>query len=582
MPAPFPSLARWAAPSALAVLLAASPLAQGGLESEPLSVLVERLHEAGQLNGTVLVAERGGVLFAGGAGLADASWGIPNGPDTRFRIGSVTKQFTAALVMQLVEEGRLALDAPVTRYLPEYPATGDRVTLHHLLGHTSGVPDYTELPEFEREIQRASVTLDALVATFSGLDLAFEPGEGFAYSNSGYVLLGAVLERVTGRSYGDLLRERLLEPLGLDETAYDDGRTVFPSMARGYVRLGSTLEPAEYADASWAYSAGGIVSTVGDLHRWAEALYRGGPFRSPATAERMRTPQGQTPMAYGLVVYDQPVGGLEVPTIVHGGFVHGYSSALAYSPEEGRTVVVLDNTGADVQPALIALTAHVYGQPVRTPKRSIADVVADAVASDGIEAAAARYREARESERSTYLFRESALNALGSDYLGRGDLASALGVLALNAEAYPESASVHDSLGEALLAAGDTTAAAASYRTALALDPDLPSARAVLESLGELSARPAVEVDGGLLESYAGAYELQPGVVLRVERDGDGLVARLPGTPPQAMEARSEAEFALPALGAQVTFGRDAGGAGQLTLRQGGVETVAPRVARDG
>ena len=567
----------------LLVLLAQPVLAQTPPTAASIGALVEQFHDAGLFSGAILVAEHGEVLYAGGSGLADASWGLPNTPDTRFRIGSVTKQFTAALVLQLVEEGRLDLDAPVTRYLPDYPAaSGDRITLHHLLSHTSGIPDITSLPTFAAEIERDAFTPDSLMTVFSGLDLVFEPGKGAAYSSSGYIVLGAILERVTGEPYARLLQERLLGPLGLHDTVYDDGRSVIPRMAQGYTRVAGTLERAEYIDPSVPYAAGMMVSTVHDLQRWAEALYRGDPFQHPETAERMRTPV-TGPVAYGLMVYDQPVGALAVPTVIHGGAIPGFTSALAYMPREGLTLVVIDNTFGDVTPVLVGVTALLYGQPVKTPRPGIADVVARVIETEGVEAAAARYRALRATEPNGYDVSRAQLNDLGYVYLHRGNTATAIAVFALNAEAYPEASNTYDSLAEAYLAAGDEVQATANYRRALDLDPQSASARTALTRLGVVTSAapeaPGIAVPKAVLERHVGRYELQPGVVLSVTIDHDLLMAGLPGQSPLEMVAGSETTFIVAGLGAEITFHRASDGSTEsLTLHQNGAERTAPRV----
>ena len=160
-------------------------------------------------NGSVLVAENGKVIYKKGLGMANMEWNIPNAPDTRFRLGSITKQFTAALVLQLVDQGKIKLDGKLSDYLPAYRKdVGEKVTIHQLLNHTSGIPSYTGLAKFLEEASRNSYTVDDFVKKYASNDLEFEPGSKFAYNNSGYFLLGAIIEKVTGKTYEQALKEK--------------------------------------------------------------------------------------------------------------------------------------------------------------------------------------------------------------------------------------------------------------------------------------------------------------------------------------------------------------------------------------
>jgi CubicO group peptidase (beta-lactamase class C family) len=160
--------------------------------------LVSLYHKYGQFNGSVLVADNGKVLYQKGFGLANMEWTIPNSPDTKFRLGSITKQFTATLILQLVEQGKIKLDGKLTDYLPDYRKdTGDKVTIHNLLSHTSGIPSYTSLPGFFQNVSRNPFTVDDFIKKYASGELEFEPGTKFVYDNSGYFLLGAIVEKVT-------------------------------------------------------------------------------------------------------------------------------------------------------------------------------------------------------------------------------------------------------------------------------------------------------------------------------------------------------------------------------------------------
>jgi CubicO group peptidase (beta-lactamase class C family) len=322
----------------------------------------------GDFSGTVLVADGGRIVYQAAFGEANREWHVPNTVDTRFRIASTTKQFTAALVLRLAEEGKLRLDSRIAEYLTEYPRPqGQRVTLRHLLTHTAGIPDYPRLPGFyEHEAAKAHTTA-SLLALFDSLPLEFEPGAKWSYSNSDYVVLGAIIERVTGEPYAVAIRKRLLEPLGLRETAFDDASELVEHRAAGYLRGESGIENAPYIDPSVVYAAGMLRSTVGDLFRWSELLRTGKVFRDSASLVAMTTPSIATGIplggyGFGVFIGDQTLGGRRVRVIQHGGTINGFTVGFWRMPAEGATVVVLDNTMSPKTPALTAaLAGAVFG-----------------------------------------------------------------------------------------------------------------------------------------------------------------------------------------------------------------------------
>jgi CubicO group peptidase (beta-lactamase class C family) len=342
--------------------------ALAGAQSIPEQLeFVAGAHHAGGFSGSVLVAESGEVVYAAGFGEANLDWNIQNAVDTRHRLGSVTKGFTAALVLDLVEDGLVELEAPITRYLPDYRAdTGDRVTVHHLLRHTSGIPNYTAFPDFFEEHGHERWETLAFVAEFCSGDLEFEPGSEFAYSNSGYHMLGAIVESVTGKSYDEALQTRVLEPLGLADTGYDWHDRPIERRATGYVRkAGGELVESDYLDMSLPFAAGALYSTVEDLWRWDRAL-AGDALLGEEVRALLFTP-GLDDYAYGWGVHDPDHA--DGPLHQHGGGIHGFSSMIARRPGAGRLAVSLSNIQNSVDPApslLAVLEGDPYGFPVAT------------------------------------------------------------------------------------------------------------------------------------------------------------------------------------------------------------------------
>jgi len=190
--------------------------------------LLRLYHLYGMFNGSALVAESGKVIYKKGFGLANMDWNIPNAPDTKFRIGSITKQFAAMLIMQLVEKGKIKVDGKITDYLPDYRKdTGDRVTIHHLLTHTSGIPSYTGLPGFWSDSTRNPYALEYVVKNFCSGNLEFEPGAKYVYNNTGYYLLGAIIEKVSGKPFAEVLTENILKPLQMQNTGVEVANMLF-------------------------------------------------------------------------------------------------------------------------------------------------------------------------------------------------------------------------------------------------------------------------------------------------------------------------------------------------------------------
>jgi CubicO group peptidase (beta-lactamase class C family) len=308
-----------------------------------------------QPGAAALVARGAGIQFLGAAGMANLELGVPLAPDMVFEIGSITKQFTAACIMMLAEEGKLSVDDPITRHLPDYPAYGDGITIEHLLTHTSGIFSYTNIDEYMAEEIRKDISVAELIDVFEDLSVEFAPGERFKYNNSGYVLLGAIIESASGMSYDEFLRTRIFEPLGLKHTSYGSHTRIIPNRAAGYARNEGEYINAPFLSMTQPYSAGALMSTVEDLHAWNRALI-GGRVVSAESLQRMTTPYvlsggDTTTYGYGLVVRE--VRGRRA--IGHGGGIFGYVTDAVYVPEEDVFVAVFsNNTGSGVGPAFVA------------------------------------------------------------------------------------------------------------------------------------------------------------------------------------------------------------------------------------
>jgi CubicO group peptidase (beta-lactamase class C family) len=296
--------------------------------------------EAGAFSGTVLLARGGKTLFVGGYGYANEEWRIPNNADTRFPIASITKTFTATLILKLRQRGQLALTDPVCKFVSPCPESWRAINLGHLLLQTTGIPDYAKERGFLEKVRRR-VSLAELIAQFRDRPLEFKPGAKHAYSNSNYILLGAVLEKASGKSYETLLRELIFQPLGMRHSGLDDNSLVLANRASGYSPAVKGKANAQFVDSSWLYSAGGIYSTVGDLLIWERAL-QSESVLSREDLARMWSPAHGS-YGYGWQLMAASPQWLNRRLVFHAGGITGFASDLLIYPDEQVTVIVLAN-----------------------------------------------------------------------------------------------------------------------------------------------------------------------------------------------------------------------------------------------
>lgn len=323
--------------------------------------LISPIAKAGRFSGTVLVARDGKPVFRKAYGLANWEWNIPNTPDTKFRIGSITKQFTATAILQLAEAGKLSVDDPVSKYYADAPAAWSGITIKHLLTHSSGIPSYTSIPHFFEQEARRDRTPEEIVKLTADKPLEFAPGSKFAYDNSGYVLLGYIIEKISGERYADYLQHHIFDPLGMTSTGFDVSETILPKRAAGYSRDKGKIGNTAYLSMTEPFSAGSLYSTVDDLLIWDRAL-QAGKLLGPASFQAMFTDYGH---GYG---YGWFVGNvLGHQHISHGGGINGFVTAFDRYPKDKLTVVVFSNEDfASVERITGGLAALYLDLPSRT------------------------------------------------------------------------------------------------------------------------------------------------------------------------------------------------------------------------
>lgn len=312
--------------------------------------------------GAVLVARGNDVLFDKAYGYANMEWQTLATTDTRFMIGSMSKQFAAASILLLEERGKLKTTDLLSKYLPDAPPEWAHITLHNLLTHTSGIPDYMTTPEYAGN-GISPVIPDKIYAAVRKKPLDFPIDSKYAYSNTNYTLLALIVQKVGGQTYPQFLQDNILTPLRMNDTAYNAGPTILPHRAAGYVQGPYGLQNEPYGDISWSFGAGGLTSTTHDMFKWEQALL-GGKVLSATSLAKMTTPYKKS---YGYGVFYRAVNGYGA--IEHGGNIRGFNSDMAYYPDDKLTIIVLSNMEGTAAKEILAQLASVsHGEPVVLPK----------------------------------------------------------------------------------------------------------------------------------------------------------------------------------------------------------------------
>jgi CubicO group peptidase (beta-lactamase class C family) len=340
-----------------------------------LDALVEAYTAQGKFAGAALIARKGEVLLSKGYGLANREHAVPNTPQTVFRIGSTTKPFTALAIMQFVEAGRLSLDDTVSKFLPDFP-NGKRITIGHLLSNRSGIPDYILMPEYDG-IKKLRVSTEQVIGLFRDEPLLFEPGTEFGYSNSNWVLLGYMLERMADKSYEAVIRERIFQPLGMSHSGTQWEQPLIMHRASSYDDTGAGYLNAEFHDDTTMHGAGALYSTVEDLYKWDRALY-GETLLKQKTLQQMFAPVSE---GYGYGWELHTLHGHRV--IAHSGGLPGFVSNIARFVDDDVVVILLSNVGGSAVPQMTeGLSAIVFASPYEMPSARPFVIVDPAVLAD--------------------------------------------------------------------------------------------------------------------------------------------------------------------------------------------------------
>lgn len=291
----------------------------------------------------ILVAKKGEIIYKKAFGSADLELNVPMQADMVFKIASVTKQFTAVAILKLVEQGKIGLQDSLQKYIPDFPSKGHTITIEHLLTHTSGIRDYMQIDFRGINMERWDYTPKQLIDSFKHYALAFEPGTKFSYSNSGYYLLGYIIEKVSGKSYQRYVQDNLLTPLGLTHSFFDMGNNLIPNRVNGYRQESTAYVNADFWSPSLAYAAGGLLSNTEDLYNWFKGLLSYKIIKK-GSLEKTFTPftlKDGSPLTYGYGWYIQHMSSIK--SIEHSGKMNGFTSNAIYYPQQDVYIAVLFN-----------------------------------------------------------------------------------------------------------------------------------------------------------------------------------------------------------------------------------------------
>lgn len=498
----------------------------------------------GGTGATALVARKGQIIYEKAFGMANLELNVPMQTDHVFRIGSITKQFTAIAILQLMEQGKLGLQDEITKFIPDYPTHGHKITIEHLLTHTSGIQSYTNMKDFQERM-----TLDQkpteVIDHFKNQPMEFAPGTQWNYNNSGYFLLGYIIEKVSGKTYPEYMEQQFFKPLGMTHSLYGSDEKIVKNRAGAYDKDDSTFVNAHTMSMSLPYAAGSIQSTVGDLFKWHQALHQYKLIKKESL-EKAFTPFKLTTgkvVPYGYGFGFQNVQGS--PTIEHGGGINGFLTQSMYLPKEEVFVAVFSNCNCqspgDVAAKMAALT---IGKPFSWKEITLENPVLQG------------YTGVYENSKGEARFITMENNQMYSQRAGSGKL---------RIKAFQKDQFFFDERLNVLVF-GRNAKGAIDKVTLKGREED----QVWTKTTKPLPTRMEVKVDEATLANYVGEYQLQPGFILTVTQEADRLFVQATGQSRNELFATSPTQFFLKVVDAQIEFLKDENGkVNKLILNQG-------------
>jgi CubicO group peptidase (beta-lactamase class C family) len=425
-----------------------------------INELINAYAENGQFNGTILVKKGENIIYKNAFGLANREWNIPNTIDAKFLAGSIGKSITAFMTLILVNDGLIDLNATINEYIPDYSGPGkNKATIHQMLTHTSGIPDHGAIPNLSKKIVRWSFSTDQYLALIKDIDLKFEPGTGFAYSGIAYNLLAIICEKVAKKDFGDLLKERLFVPLGMNNTKHDKNLDIDLKRAYGYEYhlLEGYMNPS-YIDMSLIKGSGGVLTTVEDLAKFNNECFNTQKLLTKDLYKKMftRYVKDWQYYGYGWWITDRIVGSDTLTLISHGGSTDGYKAYSTRVLNDSIDIILFQNNYYRTELGVkfdYGITAEIidiiHGGKYSLPKKSIAKELGFIIGHDGIEMAIDTYPILKRKD--NYFTDENELNQLGKElYQNYGMKNESFKIFELAIREYPNSFLLNYSYGELL------------------------------------------------------------------------------------------------------------------------------------
>ncbi|HYF29862.1 MAG TPA: serine hydrolase [Chitinophagaceae bacterium] len=446
--------------------------ASGQPKIQEIDQLIQKYADHGYFNGTILVAENDKIIYQKAFGYSNFEWKIRNTIESAFRIGSLTKPITASLVLKLVQEGKIRLQNTINDYLPYYPAHGRNISLHQLLNHTSGIPSFTNRPDLER-INKNYIPVDSFVLRYCSGAPEFPPGSNFRYNNSGYYILGAIIEKVTGSTYAEALQRYLFHHLKMEHAGFFNNDQLIPNRAYGYVRSLTGLIPAGYYDMTIPFSTGGVTSTVPDLLKWVRLFQDNSVLhdslikKTNEASSEVRSGQGYS---YGWFIEKKKMKAKEITIVSHGGEVDGFNSLVIRIPEDDKVIIFVNNTGVTkIREIGFTILNLLYDEPTQLPKKNMNAWIGQSLKNNGADKTLQLYNALDKTEYSNLVPEELGTWSRYLLRINRTD--EALLLMQFVTQINPQSFLAQNLLGDIYRRMGNKELARKAYEESLRLNP---------------------------------------------------------------------------------------------------------------
>ena len=521
---------------------------------EKIDQLMSDQYKADDSGATILIAKKGEVVYRKAFGKSNLELDTDMIPENVFEIGSITKQFTAVGILMLLEEGKLSLDDEITKFIPDYPTQGTKITVHHLLTHTSGIKSYTSIPAL-RDFARKDISVTELIDMFKNEPMDFKPNEKFLYNNSGYILLGYIIEKVSGISYEEFIQKRIFDVLKMENSLYGSKYEIVKNRAAGYQKQGEYLN-ADYISMTIPYAAGSIMSTVDDMFLWHKSVRNNTLISKESLAKAFKnyTLDNGKKINYGYGWSHNMVNG--VPVIEHGGGIFGYTTHGIYVPSENAYIIILTNCNCN-SPTEIAfkIAAIAIGKPYPELSKKIS------LTETQLQKRVGAY----EFEDGVVRFITLKDNQL---YSQRADGNAAFKIFPLTQDRF----FFENSFAEYIFT--DGTPKKVVFKNNIDVSEGVETDKKMPEATKEVQLSPEI------LKRYVGTYKLAPEFNMVITVEGNQIFVQATGQPRFELFASSENNFFLKVVDAKVIFkmDKDTNTPISLVLEQGGQKIPGAKV----